>query len=243
MNPTLSKPRIRQATPLDKDGYVHATRAGYELDHQFRWRYPHRHEFSDDAVAGTGFHFTNATKNENCTVLVAELPRLCNGIEMIDEEWVIVAGVVWEWKVLEEVEGESRTCLISSHLPPSHHPSIPQQLKRNKSNTKNPTPSKAPTGFSPPSSTRRDMNPPSNPLHNRHHLRREKIPRVKMGSQTPRTSRLRHRPTLSPTRRGKSSGRMGVAEGEGGKCTGYVDGESDGEGIVFEAWVWGGGCF
>lgn len=114
MTSTLSKPRIRPATTLDKNGYVHATRAGYELDHQFRWRYPHRHEYPGDAVKGTGLHFDNALKNEKTTVLVAELPKLEKGVEMVNEEWVIVAGVVWEWKFRDEVEGE-----ISMSLHPS----------------------------------------------------------------------------------------------------------------------------
>jgi hypothetical protein len=100
----LTKPRIRPATLADKDGYVSATRAGYELDHQFQWRYPQRHEFPEDAREGTGVHFDKAMNNDRMTVLVAELPRLENGLEK--EDWVVVAGVVWEWKFLEEVEGE-----------------------------------------------------------------------------------------------------------------------------------------
>ncbi|QDS70377.1 hypothetical protein FKW77_009145 [Venturia effusa] len=102
----LSKPRVRLATSRDKDGYVHATRAGYELDLQFRWRYPYRHDFPDDAVEATGIQFDQALLNEKATVLVAEPPRLENGTEMIDENWIIVAGVVWEWKFLTEVEDE-----------------------------------------------------------------------------------------------------------------------------------------
>jgi hypothetical protein len=100
----LTKPRIRPATLADKDGYVSATRAGYELDHQFQWRYPKRHEFPEDAREGTGLHFDKAMKNDKMTVLVAELPRLEDGVEM--EDWIVVAGVIWEWKFLEEVEGE-----------------------------------------------------------------------------------------------------------------------------------------
>lgn len=118
MASTLSKPRIRPATPLDKHGYVHATRAGYELDHQFRWRYPHRHEYPDDAEKGTGFHFDNTLKTEKATVLVAELPRLEKEVEMVNEKWVIVAGVVWEWKFLDEVE---REVCMSSHLRIPYH--------------------------------------------------------------------------------------------------------------------------
>jgi hypothetical protein len=102
-----TKPRIRLATPADKDDYVSVTLAGYELDHQFRWRYPRRHEFPEDAREATGVNFEEAMKSERATVLVAELPRLEeDGVERLKEEWVIVAGVVWEWKYLDEVEGE-----------------------------------------------------------------------------------------------------------------------------------------
>lgn len=103
-NPTPTQPRIRPATPLDKEGYVHATLAGYELDPQFQWRYPHRHKYPSEARKATTLHFENALANEKAIVLVAELPRRENGVEMMGE-WVVVAGVVWEWKFLRDVEG------------------------------------------------------------------------------------------------------------------------------------------
>jgi hypothetical protein len=103
-SPPFTKTRIRPATSADKDGFISAMLAGYELDHQFQWRYPKRHEFPEDAREATGVNFDDAMKNDRMTVLVAELPRLEGGVEK--DELVIVAGVVWEWKFLEEVEGE-----------------------------------------------------------------------------------------------------------------------------------------
>jgi hypothetical protein len=114
--PSLTKPRVRHATLADKDGFVRAMLAGYEIDPQFRWRYPKRHEFPEDARAATGANFDEVMKSDRTTVLVAELPRLENGAEM--DEWVIVAGAVWEWKQLEEVEGqvgESKLMTLNSH--------------------------------------------------------------------------------------------------------------------------------
>lgn len=106
--PPLTNPRIRVATAADKNSYVRATRAGYELDLQFRWRYPFRCDFPEDAIEAMGGHFDEAVGDERATVLVAEVPRLEGGVEMGGGggEWVIIGGVVWVWKFADEVEGE-----------------------------------------------------------------------------------------------------------------------------------------
>lgn len=124
-------PRIRRATPLDKPGYIRSTFAGYELDPQFRWRYPRRHEYPDDAQQATGKVLDLMMARDDAVVLVAELPRLSDSAEPQeggdghhDQEWTIVAGAIWEWRDFAEYETEA---------PPS--------------------------GFSPSNSGRRDMDP------------------------------------------------------------------------------------
>lgn len=109
--------RTRRATPADKEDYVNVHHRGYELDPQFRWRYPRRHEFREDAKKSTGDIFDAVLKMENSTCVVAELPKIESGGSESETEWVIAAIAVWAWKDLAEVENESGE---RGSPPPSH---------------------------------------------------------------------------------------------------------------------------
>lgn len=100
-------PRIRLATPADKEAWIDANIKGYELDPQYPWRFPRRKEFPQDSRNGTAGMFDKYLKNETLTCLVAELPRIGEDGELMLSDWVVVAIAVWEWKDLEEVETEA----------------------------------------------------------------------------------------------------------------------------------------
>jgi hypothetical protein len=106
-SPSLAKPRIREATLEDAAGYVSAMLAGYEIDHQFVYRYPYRKEYPEDAIKASEDVFKAAVKNPRTVPLVAELPNLeIRGL--LAEDWIIVAVACWEWKTLEDVQNETR---------------------------------------------------------------------------------------------------------------------------------------
>jgi GNAT superfamily N-acetyltransferase len=137
-------PRVRIATLADRNGFVEALLRGYEVDHQFRWRYPRRHEFPQDARKATGDVFEKNLGLENVTCLVAELPSLEN-----EEEWVIVSSCMWEWKDWEAVKGLAGMWLSVNYVVFQKHCG---KVRRTKA-------ASDPTGFSPPTSGRRDMDP------------------------------------------------------------------------------------
>ena len=115
-------PRIRLVTREDKDVWIDVMLAGYEVDPQFQWRYPHRRQFPEDARKATGDVFETVLGIESMTCLVAELPKIEDN-ESESPEWVVVAVAIWEWKDWEEVESESGNsisdpiiCVLSSIL-------------------------------------------------------------------------------------------------------------------------------
>ncbi|KAF1982323.1 hypothetical protein K402DRAFT_384696 [Aulographum hederae CBS 113979] len=105
-NPPI--PRVRRATLEDIEGWINAQLTGFELDYQFRWRYPKRHEFPEDTRNATGAMIEGCLKVDNLTCLVAELPETYEkGNETEIEEKPVIAGVaIWEVKMIEELESE-----------------------------------------------------------------------------------------------------------------------------------------
>ncbi|OCK79305.1 hypothetical protein K432DRAFT_300159 [Lepidopterella palustris CBS 459.81] len=103
LNKTRPTPRIRPATLADKEAWVSANLAGYELDPSFQWRYPKRKEFPEDARKASGDVFEMALGISSITCVVAELPRI-DDEEPGDTDWVVVAVAMWEWKDWEEVQ-------------------------------------------------------------------------------------------------------------------------------------------
>ena len=114
-------PRVRLATLADREAWVTVLRAGYELDHQFRWRHPWRKEFPEDAKKHSGDVFEAMMKDhEKKTCIVAELPKLeseAGSGTADEEEWTVVAICIWEWRTWEEYENEKCTC-HRTHLRP-----------------------------------------------------------------------------------------------------------------------------
>jgi hypothetical protein len=102
---TKPEPRIREATANDVDGYVTAMLAGYEVDHQFVYRYPYRKEYPQDARDASAAVVRTALANPKTVPLVAELPR---NDSSAGDDWIIVAVATWEWKTLEDVKNETR---------------------------------------------------------------------------------------------------------------------------------------
>lgn len=157
-------PRVRLAVSSDKERYITALRKGLELDPQFPWRYPGRHEYPEDTQEASGALFDKVLTIDSLTVLVAELPverskaigsddHENDGVANVKanedaEEWIVVGEAIWEWKTLDEVMKQTRRSLHSLPL-----------TKHNALSSKALTISPAPPSWSPPTSTRRDMNP------------------------------------------------------------------------------------
>jgi hypothetical protein len=93
------QPRIRRATPADKDAWVNAILTGFDLDQQFTWRYPYRKEYPDDAKKATGDVVMGLVDDGHSICWLAELP---------DEkgDLVVVGEAVWAWKDWSEVQNE-----------------------------------------------------------------------------------------------------------------------------------------
>jgi hypothetical protein len=102
-----SKLRIREASLDDAAGYVTAMLAGYEVDHQFVYRYPFRKEYPEDARNASAAVFKEYIANPNTIPLVAEA-RNVNADGSLTDDWTIAAIACWEWKTLEDVQNEAR---------------------------------------------------------------------------------------------------------------------------------------
>ena len=98
-------PRVRIATPADKDAYVTALITGYETDRQYTWRYPRRKEFPQDRRAASEQIFENLIADDKMVIYVAELPRIEDeGSE--NPDWIVVGEAVWEQKYWHQVDSE-----------------------------------------------------------------------------------------------------------------------------------------
>jgi hypothetical protein len=106
-SPTL---RIREATLDDADSYVTAMLAGYEIDHQFVYRYPFRKEYPEDAHKASVVVFKENMANQNTIPIVAEVPKVRSDGSPTNE-WTIAAIACWEWKSLKDVQNEARESL------------------------------------------------------------------------------------------------------------------------------------